>query len=185
MGTRLRQRANKNVVDDQREKFIMPPALDKARLLSQAPKLDLTVVGPPDFKAWKRKYESFTRMSGLTGDEATEQDRVDFLDQCLTDESLTIVMNMGLTDAEMANTATVVTKIETYVDGRVNTTVEHRKLRDRRQQAGEKVDDYVISLRELAKTCAFCNNACMEAAIRDQLVEGLENAEIVDELLKQ
>jgi len=163
----------------------MPPALDKARLLSQAPKLDLTVVGPPDFKAWKLKYESFTRMSGLTGAEATEQDRVDFLYQCLTDESLTIVMNMGLTDAEMANAATVVTKIESYVDGRVNTTVERRKLRDRRQQAGEKVDDYVISLRELAKTCAFCNNACMEAAIRDQLVEGLESAEIVDELLKE
>ena len=124
----------------------MPPALDKARLLSQAPKLDLTVVGPPDFKAWKRKYESFTRMSGLTGNEATAQDRVDFLDQCLTDESLTIVMNMGMTDAERADAATVVEKIEAYVDGRVNTTVERRKLRDRRQQAGEKVDDYVISL---------------------------------------
>ena len=88
-------------------------------------------------------------------------------------------------DAEMANAATVVMKVESYVDGRVNTTVERRKLRDRRQQAGEKVDDYVISLRELAKTCAFCNNACMEAAIRDQLVEGLENAEIIDELLKE
>ena len=55
---------------------------------------------------------------------------VDFLDQCLTDESLTIVMNMGLTDAEIANSATVITKIEAYIDGRVNTTVECRKLRD-------------------------------------------------------
>jgi len=124
-------------------------------------------------------------MSGLTGADATEQDRVDFLYQCLTKEGLTVVMNMGLTDAEMANAATVVTKVEAYINGRVNTTVERRKLRDRRQQAGEKVDDYVISLRELAKTCAFCNNDCMEAAIRDQLVEGLESAEIVDELLKQ
>ena len=124
---RLRQRADKKVVDDQNSanKIIMPPALDKARLLSQAPKLDLTVVGPPDFKAWKRKYESFTRMSGLTGAEATEQDRVDFLDQCLMDESLTIVMIMGLTDVEMANAATVVMKIKAYIDGRVNTTVEH------------------------------------------------------------
>ena len=124
-------------------------------------------------------------MSGLTGAEATEQDRADFLDQCLTDDNLTIVMNMGMTDAEMANAATVVEKIEAYVDGRVNTTVERRKLRDRRQQAGEKIDDYVISLRELAKTCAFCNNACMEAAIRDQLVEGLESSDTVEELLKE
>ena len=93
-------------------------------------------------------------------------------------------MNMGLTDAEMADAATMVTKIEAYIEGRVNTTVERRRLRDRRQQAGEKIDDYVISLRELAKTCAFCDNACMEAAIRDQIVEGLENAEFVEELLK-
>jgi len=40
-------------------------------------------------------------------------------------------------------------------------------------------------LRELAKTCNFCNNACTEAAIRDQIIEGLCDQEIVQELLKE
>jgi len=55
---------------------------------------------------------------------------VDFLYQCLTDDSLTIVMKTGLTDAEVANAATVVTKIEAYVEGRPG---QHPVLRRNQQ----------------------------------------------------
>jgi len=34
--------------------------------------------------------------------------------------------------------------------------------RNFRQQPGESFDDYLISLRELVKTCNFCNDACAQ-----------------------
>jgi len=163
----------------------MPPALDKAKLLGQAPKIDLTVVKAPDFLAWRKQYESFVRMSGLAGEGATDQDRVDFLHQCLSIESMSLVDNLGIPDADITNATSINDHMQAYVEGRVTATVERRLFRKRRQNAGEKVDDYLISLRELAKTCAFCNNACMESAIHDQFIEGLRDGEIVQELLKE
>ena len=66
----------------------------------------------------------------------------------------------------------------------MNETVERHKLRKRTQKQGESVDDYVIELRELVKTCNFCSDKCTEKAIRDQLVEGLHDPDAVEDLLK-
>ena len=59
----------------------------------------------------------------------------------------------------------------TFVDGHV-------------QQVGKSFDDYLVSLRELVKTCNFCNNDCLRKAIRDQIIEGLLDGEIIQELLQ-
>ena len=45
-------------------------------------------------------------------------------------------------------------------------------------------DEYLVSLRELAKTCNFCNNDCLQKALRDQIIEGLLDGEIIQELLQ-
>ena len=37
---------------------------------------------------------------------------------------------------------------------------------------------------ELAKTCNFCNNDCSQRALRDQIIEGLQDGEIIQELLQ-
>ena len=41
------------------------------------------------------------------------------------------------------------------------------------QQQGETFDDFLVSLRELEKTCNFCSDACAQQGIRDQISEGL------------
>ena len=41
-----------------------------------------------------------------------------------------------------------------------------------------------MSLRELAKICNFCNNECLQKAIRDQIIEGLSDGETVQDLLQ-
>ena len=38
----------------------------------------------------------------------------------------------------------------------LNETVEHRNFRSQKQQTGETFDNYLILLRDLAKTCRFC-----------------------------
>ena len=53
------------------------------------------------------------------------------------------------------------------------------------QQPGESFDDYLVSLRELAKTCNFCSAECSQKSIRDQIIEGLLDGDTIEELLKQ
>ena len=53
------------------------------------------------------------------------------------------------------------------------------------QHSGESFDDFLVSLRELAKTCKFCSNECMEKNIRDQIIEGLHDGDTVQDLLQE
>ena len=63
------------------------------------------------------------------------------------------------------------------VDGHVNETVERWNFRKRTQQLGESFDDFLVSLREPMKTCNFCFDDCTNKSIRDQIIEGLLDAD--------
>ena len=52
------------------------------------------------------------------------------------------------------------------------------------QQSGESIGDYIVELRDLVKTCNFCDDKCVEKALRDQLIEGLMDNNTVEDLLK-
>ena len=77
------------------------------------------------------------------------------------------------------------TAIQRYVDGQINESVERRHFRQRKQQQGESFDDFLVSLRELAKACKFCSDECIQKSIRDQIVEGLLDGDTVEDLLKE
>ena len=104
---------------------------------------------------------------------------------CMSRETLTIVENLGLTEALRADQAQIIEGLKRYVQGRINVTVERRNFRQRKQAPGETFDDYLVSLRELGKTCCFCNNDCLQNNLRDQLVEGVADTDAVQDLLKE
>lgn len=72
-----------------------------------------------------------------------------------------------------------------YIDGHINETVERRNFRKRTQQVGESFDDFLVSLRELVKTCNFCSDACTNKNIRDQIIEGILDADTTEDLLQE
>ena len=111
--------------------------------------------------------------------------RVQALTLCLSRETITIFENLGLTDAQKADVGQIVTALQRYVDGQFNETIERRNFRRRRQQPGETFDDFLVSLRELAKTCKFCTEECLQKHIRDQIIEGLVDGDTIDDLLKE
>ena len=63
--------------------------------------------------------------------------------------------------------------------------MERRVFTSRVKQEGVTFHDFVVSLRELAKTCNFCNNECTQKNIRDQIIAGLADGEAVEALLKE
>ena len=147
------------------------------------PKLDLTVDRGTDFTAWRTQWESYCFLSGLVDEDAAKQ--VKALTLYLSRETLGIVYNLGLSEAQIRKTSTIIDAMQRYVDGHVNETAERHNFRRRFQQEGKSFDDYLISLRELAKTCSFCSDLCMQKNLRDQIIEGLRDGETVESLLQE
>ena len=85
----------------------------------------------------------------------------------------------------MKKTSAIIDAMQKYMDGHINETVERHNFCHRFQQSGESFDEYLVSLRELAKTCKFCSDACMQKNIRDQIIEGLYDGNTVESLLQE
>ena len=147
------------------------------------PKLDLQLDRGADFKAWKTQWEAYLDLSGLAEQEAAKQ--VKALTLCFSKETVTVVENLGLTDEQRQDVKAVVKAIQRYVEGHINESVERRMFRRRVQQPGECFDDFLVSLRELAKTCNFCSSDCTQKNMRDQIIEGLLDTDMVEQLLKE
>lgn len=147
------------------------------------PKLDLQVDRSSDFKAWKKQWEAYLSLFGLGTQNQTMQ--VQVLTLCFTRETLTIVENLGLTNAQRGSVEAIVTAVQCYVEGLINESIERRHFRQRKQQHSEPFDDFLVSLHELAKTCKFCSDECTQKSIRDLIVEGLIDGDTVEDLLKE
>lgn len=150
---------------------------------SDLPKLDVQVDRGSDFMAWKAQWESYMSLSGLSAESAEKQ--VQALTLCFSRDTLSIVQNLGLSDAEKEDVTAIITAIKKYIDGHINESVERRNFRRRVQQPGECFDDYLVALRELVKTCNFCSNDCIQKNIRDQLIEGVLDGDTVETLLQE
>jgi len=151
--------------------------------LSDLPKLDLQVDRGTDFTAWRLQWDSYSQLSGLIRQPAEKQ--VQALSLCFSRETLVVVQNLGLTDEARNDVSQIIQALQRYVDGHVNETVERRTFRKRVQQQGETFDDFLISLRELAKTCKFCSDTCKEKSIRDQIIEGCSDGDTIEDLLQE
>lgn len=149
---------------------------------SDLPKLDIDTDKGTDFLAWHQQWLAYRSLSGLSNESAAKQ--VQALKLCFSRETLTVVDNLGLNDAQKKDQAQTIAALKQHIEGQINETIERRNLRQRHQLAGESVDDFLVSLRDLAKTCNFCNNDCLKRAIRDQIIEGLQDGDTIQELLR-
>lgn len=146
---------------------------------SDLPELDLNTDRGTDFYVWHQQWLAYRSLSGLANESAAKQ--VQALQLCFLRDTLNIVDNLGLTTAQRKK---IITALKAHVDGWINKTIERRNFCQRKLQSGESFDDYLVSLCELAKTCNFCNNECMQKALRDQIIEGLHDGDTIQELLQ-
>ena len=112
--------------------------------LSDLPKLDLQVDKGTDFAAWRLQWISYCSLSGLSKEVASKQ--VEALSLCFSRETLAIIQNLGLTEAEKKYVAAIIEALQQHVDGQLNETVERRNFRRRIQYPSETFDDFLISL---------------------------------------
>ena len=146
------------------------------------PELDLQINRGSDLSVWQTQ-ELYISLSALSGESPEKQ--VQALTLCFSHEILTIVNNLCLTTEEFKSVASIISAIKKYVARHINESVEGRNFRHRTQQIGESFDDYLVSLRELVKTCNLCIDACIHKSIHDLIIEGLLDGNTVDHLLQE
>ena len=103
--------------------------------LGDLPKLDLQVDRGLDFKAWKRQWDAYLSLSGLSGlTDETAAKQVQALTLCFSRETVTIVENLGLSRDQLASASEIVGAIQHYVEGQINESMERRNFRTWVQQ---------------------------------------------------
>ena len=131
--------------------------------LSDLPKLDLQVDRSrgTDFEAWRTQWTAYVNLSGLLSEESAET-KVQALNLCFSRETLTIVNNLGLNTEQKKGVDVIICAIKNHIDGHRNESMEQYTPRRGIQQPGKTFDDYLVALRELAKTCNFCSEECAQ-----------------------
>ncbi len=147
------------------------------------PKLNLQVDWGMDFKAWKTQWDAYLSLSGLNREDQTKQVQASTL--CFSRETVTVVDNLGLMAEQRRNANHIVDTISWYVAGQLNESLERRNFWRHSQQPGESFDDFLVSLRELAQTCNFCSDLCIQKGIRNQIIKGLIEGDKVEDLLQE
>ena len=150
---------------------------------SDIPRLDLDVDRGSHFKAWLDEWSAYADVSGLNDENNATKYNV--LRLAFSRETANVVDNLGLSADDRNQTDKIITALKQHVAGSINETVERNNFRKRRQYSQEAFDDFLVSLRELIKTCNYCDQECCNKALRDQIIEGIYDGNTVEELLRQ
>ena len=134
-----------------------------------------------NWKLWKQQWNNYVILSKLDKMEATVQ--LAMLENCLGSDGLKICNSLAFGTDETKDMKAVIMKLEETFIGELNETYERYMFNLRKQQSGESIDDYVTDLRNLAKSCKFCD--CLgESLLRDRIVMGVRDLETRKKLLE-
>ena len=128
------------------------------------------------FHVWRERWDDYVLLTGLKREEPRVQ--MAALRDCLTDDSIRVLRNLELSDSDRSDLNKSIDALEKYANGQVNEVVERKKFNERVQAEGESFDDFLTSLKELARSCNFCNT-CRDSLIRDRIVMGLRSSETI------
>ena len=146
---------------------------------AQPDRLDVATDRGDAFRAWKDRWDDFYLLAGIGSMEPRTQ--MAALRACLTDDTNRVVRNLPLAEGEQQDVTAVLRELEAYAIGQVNEVLERKRFNSRVQGEGETFDDFLTCLRDLSRSCNFCQS-CNESLIRDRIVIGLRSAETVQKL---
>ena len=136
-----------------------------------------------NWKLWKQQWNNYVILSKLDKMEATVTVQLAMLENCLGSDGLKICNSLTFGTDETKDMKAVIMKLEETFIGELNETYERYMFNLRKQQSGESIDDYVTDLRNLAKSCKFCD--CLgESLLRDRIVMGVRDLETRKKLLE-
>lgn len=74
-------------------------------------------------------------------------------------------------------------QFELYCNPKANITYERHIFNTRKQQADEKIDDFITNLKTLADNCDY--GQIKDSIIRDVLIIGISNSKLRENMLRE
>ena len=162
------------------EEIAAPPGDLKYHAQLMPNKLNLATDKGDAFVVWETRWKDYEALSKLKARPVNEQ--LALLRRCLSDDTLKVMLNLKLSDADKDDTDKIIEALKVHSHGKVNVVIERRSFNLRVQSSTESFDDYLTALRELVKTCDFCEDCC-PTLIRDRIVTGIRDGEVIKKLL--
>ena len=135
-----------------------------------------------NWKLWKEKYNNYFVISRL--DRETPEFQLAMFKHTIGDDALKVIKTFNYAEGENSSDWRVVMgKMEKHCIGEVNEIYERYCFNMRDKLPTESVDSFVAELRNLAKTCNFCD--CLrDSLICDRIVLGIKNEQTTKKLLR-
>ena len=134
-----------------------------------------------NWKIWKQRWDNYCIITGLL--DQPEDYKCAMLLHSIGIEAMRIFNGLNFSDGEDRNNmADVIKKFDQHFLGQTQEFFERFQFNRRKQESGESIDEYVSMLRNMAKTCGFCD--CMrELLIMDRILLGILDDKTREELL--
>ena len=134
-----------------------------------------------NWKIWKQRWDNYCIITGLL--DQPEDYKCGMLLHSIGIEAMRIFNGLKFSDGEDRNNmADVIKKFDQHFLGQTQEFFERFQFNRRNQESGESIDEYVSVLRNMAKTCGFCD--CMrELLIMDRILLGILDDKTHEELL--
>ena len=129
---------------------------------------------------WRRKWLDYSLLTKLS--EQPVEYQCALLRYTFTDETRNIYESFNLSTEDATNPNRILDALETFSLGMVNETPERHLFNSRKQDDGEKFDDFLTDLTILSKNCKFCAD-CYPGLLRDRIVGGIQDDKIRQTLL--
>ena len=136
-----------------------------------------------NFTTWIDRWETYKRVSGLQNE--SRQMQSDILKCCLDDETLRTVKANGVSGEDKNNPEKIIEILEEFFDEPTNIQYERNKLNKCYQKEDESICEYLDRMTKIAEQCGYCNHECRNKQIVAQMVQGLNNKVISQEIMRQ
>ncbi|XP_043217351.1 uncharacterized protein LOC122379318 [Amphibalanus amphitrite] len=134
-----------------------------------------------EFTVWTEKVKGYFLLTGA-GELHVKGQRAALLS--LLDEDWHRVIRFGLDLTEDATPDTVMNAMEGHLRKQRNVLVDRREFYGRVQEPGERFDEFLYEIKELASFCDLCEH-CSDSQIRDRIVCGARDEDAVRRMLEE
>ncbi|KAH6919948.1 hypothetical protein HPB50_029063 [Hyalomma asiaticum] len=134
----------------------------------------LPFLNPSEWPQWKRRFERFLIVSGLSPKCSVEQ--VYALVYVMDDKAEDILASLKMTDEQKNGYNDVLNAFENHFVVCKNVVYDRATFFRRQQQEGEGVEEFVTALHRLAKLCSF--GELHDEMIRDRIVVGIRDPKL-------
>ena len=143
------------------------------------------VLGSNPLEQWKLFKQRWTTYAILTNlDSLDDKIQVALFLHVIDDDALRTCNGFVFdTPDDQRKISEVISKFDEFAIGEQNITFERFKFNQLTQSPGEQFETFLSELRQLAKSCSFCDQ-CRDSLIRDRIVIGIREPETRQDLLK-